>query len=275
MKKRIGIIGFGNMGSAIAEGLKNTYEVIVYDKDISKIKSLKKIKVASSNIDLVKNVDLVILAVKPQDFKSLLNEIKDYTKDKFVISIAAGIPIEFIKKYLNTEIVRVMPNLPLKVKKGVSCICPDSAVKKENLELAKKIFKRFGVVLVIKENLIDAATAISGSGPGFLYYMIKNKSKSEIKKYIKNIFIPIFIETAQKLGFDKKSAQILAKNTAEGSLIYLNKSKLSLSELINKVASKGGTTEAGLCVLSQNRGLDEAILKAYERAKELGMIWKE
>jgi len=275
MKKRIGIIGFGNMGSAIAEGLKNTYEVIVYDKDISKIKSLKKIKVASSNIDLVKNVDLVILAVKPQDFKSLLNEIKDYTKDKFVISIAAGIPIEFIKKYLNTEIVRVMPNLPLKVKKGVSCICPDSAVKKENLELAKKIFKRFGVVLVIKENLIDAATAISGSGPGFLYYMIKNKSKSEIKKYIKNIFIPIFIETAQKLGFDKKSAQILAKNTAEGSLIYLNKSKLSLSELINKVASKGGTTEAGLCVLSQNKGLDEAILKAYERAKELGMIWKE
>ena len=275
MKKRIGIIGFGNMGSAIAEGLKNTYEVIVYDKDISKIKSLKKIKVASSNIDLVKNVDLVILAVKPQDFKSLLNEIKDYTKDKFVISIAAGIPIEFIKKYLNTEIVRVMPNLPLKVKKGISCICPDSAVKKENLELAKKIFKKFGVVLVIKENLIDAATAISGSGPGFLYYMIKNKSKSEIKKYIKNIFIPIVIETAQKLGFDKKSAQILAKNTAEGSLIYLNKSKLSLSELINKVASKGGTTEAGLCVLSQNRGLDEAILKAYERAKELGRIWKE
>ena len=275
MKKRIGIIGFGNMGSAIAEGLKNTYEVIVYDKDISKIKSLKKIKVASSNIDLVKNVDLVILAVKPQDFKSLLNEIKDYTKDKFVISIAAGIPIEFIKKYLNTEIVRVMPNLPLKVKKGISCICPDSAVKKENLELAKKIFKRFGVVLVIKENLIDAATAISGSGPGFLYYMIKNKSKSEIKKYIKNIFIPIVIETAQKLGFDKKSAQILAKNTKEGSLIYLNKSKLSLSELINKVASKGGTTEAGLCVLSQNRGLDEAILKAYERAKELGRIWKE
>jgi len=275
MKKRIGIIGFGNMGSAIAEGLKNTYEVIVYDKDISKIKSLKKIKVASSNIDLVKNVDLVILAVKPQDFKSLLNEIKDYTKDKFVISIAAGIPIEFIKKYLNTEIVRVMPNLPLKVKKGVSCICPDSAVKKENLELAKKIFKKFGVVLVIKENLIDAATAISGSGPGFLYYMIKNKSKSEIKKYIKNIFIPIVIETAQKLGFDKKSAQILAKNTKEGSLIYLNKSKLSLSELINKVASKGGTTEAGLCVLSQNRGLDEAILKAYERAKELGRIWKE
>jgi pyrroline-5-carboxylate reductase len=105
--------------------------------------------------------------------------------------------------------------------------------------------------------------------------MIKNKSKSEIKKYIKNIFIPIVIETAQKLGFDKKSAQILAKNTKEGSLIYLNKSKLSLSELINKVASKGGTTEAGLCVLSQNRGLDEAILKAYERAKELGMIWKE
>lgn len=270
LRNKIGIIGYGNMGSAIGGRLKAKYEVWVFDKDKDKTERLSGINVADNTKDLINKVDAIILAVKPRDFDALLSEIKMSVNDKLVISIAAGISTFYIEKILgNIRVIRVMPNLPARIGKGVSCLCKGRFATAKDLKSGIKLFKFLGTTFIFREDMMNAVTAISGSGPGFWGYAVENKPEEEWKEYSKNVFIPKFSKAAEGLGFSGRDAKKLASVTTWASLVTVQVSHISPSELKRQVASKGGTTEAGLEVLEKGGSLDEAVRAAARRAKIL------
>lgn len=267
--KKIGIIGFGNMGSAIAERIKSKYSVFVFDIARNKTKGLKNIRVSDSINGLVNAVEAIILAVKPQDFEFVLRKIKNYVKDKLIISIAAGIASTDIERYLGrVRIVRVMPNLPVRIGKGMICLCKGKFANQKDLKFAVKLFKKIGRTQIINEDMMDEATAISGSGPGYFYSKMEDENKKEIKNFVHE-FTGVLTGTAQEIGFTYLVAKILAETTTEGSFAYLKATRLSPAEAKKQVASRGGTTEAGLEVLNKGGSLSKAVKAALRRAKEL------
>jgi pyrroline-5-carboxylate reductase len=136
INKKVGIIGFGNMGSAIAERIKSEYKVFVFDKDKERTTNLSGISVAENITDLLHKVDTVILAVKPQDIEALLKEIKDKVNNQLVISIAAGITTKYIEKILGmVRVIRVMPNIGVIVGKSIYYICKGEFAKEKDLKL--------------------------------------------------------------------------------------------------------------------------------------------
>lgn len=268
---RIGLIGLGNMGSAIAEEIKSKYQISVFDKDKNKTKNLSGIEINQSTIDLVEQVDTLILAVKPQDFDNLLDEIKGYVDRKLIVSIAAGISTSYLENKLSkAPVVRVMPNLPAKVAKGMICLCKGRYARKQDLFFVEELFRCLGETMLIDESLMDAATAVSGSGPGFFFALIQDMDNGEWEDYGLKVFIPKLTKAAQGLGFASKEAETLAVNTTQGSLALLDVTGLSPEKLRIQVTSKGGTTQAGLEVLQGNDDrLIEAVLAAKKRAGEL------
>jgi pyrroline-5-carboxylate reductase len=266
----IGIIGFGNMGSAIGNRIKSEYTVWAFDKDENKTDNLSGISVAGDLADLVNRVDAVILAVKPQDFDTLLTQIKQYIHGRLIISIAAGISTEYIENKLGeVRVIRVMPNLAAKIGKGMICLCKGSFATDNDLDFAKVIFDFMGATIIIKEKMMDAATAVSGSGPGFFYHLIQGRPNEEWGDYASKEFIPALSASAQRVGFNSGQAELLAKKTAEGSIALLKETGLSPEALRMQVASKGGTTEAGLKALQSINSLGRAVEAALKRAGEL------
>lgn len=271
MREKIGIIGFGNMGRAIGERLKEKYQIYVFDKDKNKTKNLSGLNVAVDVADLVKIAQTLILAVKPQDFDIVLDGIKDGVQDKLIISIAAGISSGYIEKRLGkARVIRAMPNLPIKVGKGMTCLSKGRYAFSEDFNFAKELFNYLGKTMSIEENLMHAATAISGSGPGFHSALLKDKKKEEWESYSKNVFIPKLSKAAQGLGFSTEQATVLASSTTQGNLALLSITGLDPETLCIQVTSKGGTTEAGLKALQDNdKNLEEAVKAAVERSAEL------
>lgn len=271
--RKIGIIGCGNMGFAIAERLKAHYQLWVFDKDKSKLENLKSIHTAKNNIDLVNKVDTVILAVKPQDFDAILSGIKNAVSDRLVISIAAGISTAYIKKILGkVRVIRVMPNMPAKIGQGLSCLCKGSFASDEDMSFSKELFERVGKSLIIDENMMNAATAVSGSGPGYYFDRVEyrlEEYKKNPEKFLKD-FNTELMKAAQNVGFSHQQAEFLAVTTGTASNVYLKEIKISPSEAKKQITSKRGTTEAGLEALHKTGGsLIEAVKAALKRAKEL------
>ena len=271
MIKRIGIIGYGNMGSAIAGWIKTEFQLFIFDKDKNKTANQSGIKVCASVRDLMNSVDAAILAVKPQDFDGLLNELKGYLKGKLVISIAAGVTTAHIEKLLGSaRVIRVMPNFPVKIKEGMTCICKGKLVGEEDLKFAEELFDRVGKTLVINENMMNAATAVSGSGPGFFCDLVEGKSLEQIKFFSEQYFIPYLTAAARNRGFSPQEAEILSVTTGAGAVQYLIKEGVTPAEVKKQVASQGGTTEAGLKELDHDiKNLENAVKAALRRAKEL------
>lgn len=272
MEKNIGIIGFGNMGQAIAERIKAKYKVWVFDKDKNKTHRLKDISIADSCIDLVNKVEVIILAVKPQDFDAVLSEIKSVIKDKLVISIAAGITTRYIENFLGeAKVIRVMPNIGVKIGKAESSLCKGKKAKGEDLGFAKGLFNCIGKTWVMKEEMINAATAISGSGPAYIYYdMEVNKiDPLSVPEGMKEEYIKRLKEAAKEVGFDSQVAMDLAVSTTGSSLQLAAITGISPAELKKQVTSKGGTTEAALKVLAEGASWAKAAQAAVKRAQEL------
>jgi pyrroline-5-carboxylate reductase len=270
MRKKIGIIGCGNMGSAIAGRLNARYAVYVFDQDPAKIRNLAGFNVCQNARDLIATVDTIILAVKPQDFDGALNEIKPLAKNKLVISIAAGITTGYIERFLESaRVIRTMPNMPAKIGKGMTVLCKGASATDEDLGFARQLFEYLGKTLIIDEEMLAAATAISGSGPGYFFDLVHSKDLGEIKGFAKKIFVPTFIKAAQSVGFTPEQAKLLAETTAAGSIDLLEETQAAPSELRNQVTSKGGTTEAGLEVLHSGGSLEDAVKAARERAIQL------
>ncbi len=276
MKERIGIIGYGNMGGAIAMQIKNDYKIFVFDKDKDKLTGLSDdIGIANDFVDLLNKVDVVILAVKPQDFEVVLNGIKGYIKSKLIISIAAGITIRYIKSIIDfARVVRAMPNIAVKTGNGVTCLSKGEFVSEDELDFAENLFDYLGETLRIEEKMMNAATAVSGSGPGFCYDMCESmgidaNNIDKFKRFVREKFIPLLKSAAQSVGFSPEETEFLAVNTGNGCISLLVGTKLSVSELKKQVTSKGGTTEAGLEVLHRGGSLEDAVKAAKKRAEEL------
>lgn len=258
------------MGSAIAERIKTKYLVYVFEKDGSKTQNLSGINVADTIEDLLNKVANIILAVKPQDFDVVLLQIKERVKSKLIISIAAGIPTGYIERKLGgVRVIRVMPNLAAKVGRGMICLCKGRYTYVGDLGFVREIFDYLGKTMPTEEDLMDAVTAVSGSGPGYFYDLIKNKKPEEWEDYAKKIFIPTLSAAAEKIGFSHEQAELLARATAEGSIALLKESGLSPQTLCSQVCSKGGTTEAGLAALHMTNSLEEAVKAALKQTEEL------
>ncbi|MFH0826666.1 MAG: pyrroline-5-carboxylate reductase [Candidatus Omnitrophota bacterium] len=270
--KRIGIIGCGNMGAAIAERIKSKYPVTVFDKDKDKSIHLSGISVAVDSVDLAKKADTLILAVKPQDFDAVLNEVKDRLKDKLVISIAAGITTGYIEKILGeVKVVRVMPNICAKIGESQTILCKGRFAEKKDLDFAKKLFDGIGKTWLMKEEMMDSATAIAGSGPAYIYYdmEINKYDYSNFPNQVRQDYIKRLTEAAKNVGFDSQSALELAENTTLSSLKLTAFSGSPPSELRRQVTSPGGTTEVAIKILMQGGSWAEAALAAKKRAEEL------
>ncbi len=264
--EKIGFIGTGNMGEALIRGIleNGVYkkdQIIVFDKIKEKLSSVSKrfgLKEANSNADLVKNSEVILICVKPQDMYDLLDEIKGCLKEsQLLVSIAAGIPTDAIIDKIGKQIptVRVMPNTPALVQKGISGISYGRNIKEMHKKIVRKIFGAVGEIIEVEEELIDAITAVSGSGPGYVF---------RIMEYM--------VEAAMRIGIGEEDAKKLVIQTFLGSAYLAKESGRSISELRKMVTSPKGTTEAGLSVF-EKEGLRDiishAIEEAYKRAKQI------
>ncbi|MCF7870113.1 MAG: pyrroline-5-carboxylate reductase [Candidatus Omnitrophica bacterium] len=262
MKKniKIGVIGFGNMGSASAEAISaaDGYQVLIYDQKKAKTRRAKGFQKAKNIEEIIRSCQILILTIKPQDLDQFLRKNQNLIiKNKpLLVSFLAGVAIKTIEAELaKVKVVRVMPNLAIKVKEGLTFIAAGSLATKNDLKLVKDIFSLMGEVIEGKEMLIDKITALSGSGPGFIYY-----------------FMESFYKTAIKMGFKKKEAKKIVAQTFKGASLLASDSNKDFFKLLSSVASPGGTTEAGISFFNQaklSKKVSQGIYKAHNRAKKI------
>lgn len=264
-KLKIGIIGAGVMGEAcmrqlINAGLAAPHNVMVSDPSATRLCVLKKqygVATSTRNADIFECSNLVILAVKPQSVREVCASIKGQARTQLFISIMAGVPIAFLQKQLDTKkVVRCMPNTPAQIGQGMIVWYAPRTIKKTEKVLAEKIFSTLGKTLEVRtEDMIDKATAVSGSGPAYLFYLAE-----------------CLVDAAYALGFDHKSAELLVRETLSGSSLLLKHSAEDPKILRERVTSKGGTTAAAFGVIESSAMRTvwkKALQAAWQRARQL------
>lgn len=268
MKKqfKLGIIGCGFMANSIIKGICESEfvrnrKIIVSDMAHDKLDAAADeygINVTDDNKYLAENSEYILLAVKPQNFAAVAEEIKGVNPEK-VISIMAGVKKSVIKNTLGVGLIKVarcMPNLPCSVGCGMMGVdMSDYDKNRDDIDFIYGLFSCLGSVLSISEEKLDAVTGISGSGPAYAF-----------------IFIDSLIDAGVKQGLTKDEAQLLAMQTVLGSCQLLLETEKPLSELIMNVCSKGGTTIEAVKVFEENnfRGIiSDAVAACVKRSKEL------
>lgn len=265
VNKKIAFMGAGNMAEALINGFiksslvpcRNICASDINTKRLSYIKKKFKIGIKDS-VDAVKSSDIIFLAVKPKDVGTLLEQIKDQiTSHKLIISIAAGITTKYIEKVLGKKaaVIRTMPNTPALVGAGAISVCGGRYAGKKDIETAVKLFSSSGTVVVLKESKIDAVTAVSGSGPAYVFYLAQAMEQAGVN-----------------IGLPKDIARKLTYKTIFGAGKMLTELSDDAENLRKKVTSPGGTTEAAINSMSKDKFLDiviEAVKKAEKKAKEL------
>ncbi|MBL8029399.1 MAG: pyrroline-5-carboxylate reductase [Fibrobacteres bacterium] len=246
------IIGCGNMGGALALGLKKGLfdRVLFYDIETSKASSLAA-KTGGESVltlkDALIEADVVLLAVKPQSFPKLMAEAAScFRNNQIVVSIMAGVTIKSIAALIpvKTDIVRAMPNTPALVGEGLTAICGAS---EQAMGTAESLFSGVGRVMRTTENSMDSVTAISGSGPAYLFY-----------------YAEAMLKAAAAQGFNREDSNTLVYQTIKGAVKLLLDSGEEPELLRKKVTSPGGVTEAAVAELKDN-GFEELIAKAIDR----------
>jgi pyrroline-5-carboxylate reductase len=254
-------IGGGNMGEALVAGLLASKqwkpaEITVTDKRpdaLAQLKKKYKIQISDDNKKAVAKATVILLAVKPQQIRPVLEEIGPLLRTRqLVLSIAAGIPCALIEQFLspNVPVIRVMPNTPALVRAGAAGIAPGKWAKPAQLKIAEQILSTVGKVVRVSEKDMDAVTAVSGSGPAYVFYI------AEAMK-----------DAALALGLTAETADVLVRQTILGAGQLLASSAEEPQELRRRVTSPGGTTEAALQVLEEGQ-LKSLFVKALRRAAE-------
>lgn len=225
-------------------------------KRLKEARAKLKVNTISCNHELAAQCDVVILAVKPQNVREVLEGMGSSLKGKFLISVCAGISTASLEKVLGkVAVVRAMPNMPAQVSQAVTAISAGKYAKAKHKKQACSILSCIGEVVEVKEKFMDAVTAVSGSGPAYFFYLVEN-----------------LIDAAKELGIPAHVAQKLAVKTALGSAELMNQSKLSPKALRKQVTSKGGTTEAAFSVFKKaklNNLLVCGVKAAAKRSKQL------
>lgn len=261
------VIGAGNMGLTYSEGMSKSplvgsHKLQIYDIDQKKTASLRKephFDVYDRLEDCLPKADIVFIVVKPSHIEDLFKNMKAHINDQqLFVSLMAGVTINTIQNLVGAKkVVRAMPNLPAKVGKGVTSYTESSDVSKLELIIVRSLLDTTGTSIhVDTEKFIDASTGISGSGPAYVFY-----------------FMQAILEAALKMGFSNYDARVLVTNTFEGAVELLNQSDLTPQQWIERVASKGGTTQAALDSMEANNVkqlIQDATYAAFNRAMELG-----
>lgn len=278
LNKKTGFIGAGNMAEAIIGAITRTGVIpssMVYASDVNaeRLNILKKtysILGAADNIKLFSICDIIVLAVKPQQMADVLQQLtgqKEYNvpRRKLVISIAAGVPLDKLENLLysplskgekeNLPIIRVMPNTPALVLAGMSGMTPNRHALPDDINAARTILEAMGKVIEFKEDDLDAVTALSGSGPAYLFYLAES-----------------MIQAGINMGLDPYDASILTSTTLKGAVTLMEEMNEPPELLRRRVTSPGGTTEEAFRVLEKKKvkeAIAEAIAAAARRSKEL------
>ncbi|MBI4355138.1 MAG: pyrroline-5-carboxylate reductase [Candidatus Omnitrophica bacterium] len=264
----MGLVGAGNMGEALLRALTGQrLRLIVAETSAAKRTALSRqygsrIELVTTAAQAATEAPVVILAVKPQDAPKALQEIRKAWEaqpkgHRLIISIAAGLSTAYIEGQVpgKTAVVRVMPNLAAKVGKAISAIVGGKWAVDADLRIAKRCFTTVGEVVEAPESAMDAVTAVSGSGPAYFF-----------------LLAAALAEAGVKVGLTKAIAEQLARQTAIGAAALLARTAEPAATLVKQVASKGGTTEAALKVLTKKQWqaiFIEAVKAAHKRAKEL------
>ena len=277
-QKTIGFIGAGKMCNAMLESffrasMITPEQVIVSDKNRENLLLIKKkfgIDAVTDNKEVASRAKILFLSVKPQDMPHLLNEISsEVHKNQLVVSIAAGVPLEKISSKLDAKVAgearfspiiskkvaRVMPNTPFMVGEGMAAVAFSKNFTAHEKKRVKRLLEAAGKCIELDEKHFDAVTAVSGSGPAFYAVMVE-----------------AMIDAGIKQGLDRKHAELLALQTMHGTARLMLEKNISPQELVGMVASKGGTTEAGLKHLlssSFKADVQKTIAAAAKRSKEL------
>ena len=257
------------MGLTFAKSFLKTHIVtsenmLILEKSMKKAEELKKLNIGTVHGqagNYIKDVDLIILAVKPQDTESLFSTIREFIDPQQVIlSIMAGVKITTISSQLGTDkIIRAMPNLPAQIGVGMTVFTSSESVTRIELVMVQNLLNSTGKTIYKGgEEMIDAATAISGSGPAYIFY-----------------YMQALIDSAKSMGFTQAESELLTYQTFRGAVDLFNKFDYSCEEWISKVSSKGGTTEAAFTKLDDQHVSEKfqiAIKQALIRAQELSEL---
>ncbi len=255
---KLGVIGLGRMGAGIVEAiidkkLLKPEEITAYDPNLHHCEAFSKrgVVIASSNRKVVQTSSIVLLAVKPQKAPDVLGDIQAHAAGTCFISIMAGITSGYIKSRLpdTTYVIPVMPNTPLIVGKAATVIAKPSDVPLDFYRAVVSIFSAVGDVIFVDEEYINATIPLAGSSPAFFYRMA-----AQMLRY------------AEQVEIDSVVAIRLITQSMEGAAAMLRESGASPEDLINQVASPGGTTMAALTQLDIH-GFDEALHKAFVACK--------
>jgi len=263
---RIAFIGGGNMGRAMIsailnEGLTSPQSIVISDKKPELLTQLRqdfKVFITEDNLEAASRGNIVVLAIKPQNLDEVMAEIKGKLNiSQLVLSIIAGRSIATLQQGLEHDaIIRAMPNTPAHIGKGITVWTATEGVTQEQKEKAHAILKATGKELyVADENFIDMSTAISGSGPAYVF-----------------LFMESLIDAAVDIGLPPDTARQLVLQTLAGSVEFTAKSDMELAQLIQMVTSPGGTTAESLKVFENGKFKEliaQAVNAAYRRAKQL------
>jgi pyrroline-5-carboxylate reductase len=261
------VIGGGNMGLTYAQAFLRSHvttkeQMMILEHLPEKAAQLKALNLGEIYLDskeCLKKADVVILAVKPQDSPLLFAAIRpNVDKGQVFLSIMAGVKIETIQQALGIQkVIRAMPNLPAQIGQGMTAFTATDDVTRLELAMIQNLLATTGkAVYVNNESMIDATTAISGSGPAYVYY-----------------FMDAMMQAAKQMGFSSSEAELLVVQTFTGAVDLYNKSNFSCEEWIKRVASRGGTTEAALNSFKINtlhQDIIDGAVAALNRAVELG-----
>ena len=260
-KMKIGFIGAGKMAEGILHAIADKSAVIMAESNPERAKEMSGkhgVKVVPDAKEVVKASGIIFLSVRPQDVDAVAADLKGMLKSsQTLVSIVAGKKLASLRKAFGAGagLVRVMPNLALRANAGMCAICASPKADKAALAAVEKILGAAGATVMLKEKDFDAVTALSGSGPAYFAYMASAMA-----------------EGGKKLGLKADVAKLLALQTMYGTAKFLLESQMPLDPFIAGVATKGGTTAAGMEVLSPSRFKEivaETLAKAAGRSKEL------
>jgi pyrroline-5-carboxylate reductase len=264
--KRVGFVGGGNIGEALVRGLTKTgllagAQLMVADVRKDRLEELEGrygLRTTTDNATLVRSVDVAILAVKPQILREVLEEIAPETPGKLLISVAAGVSTGTIRRHLppGTRLIRVMPNTPALVLEAATALARATGLREGDLETAREIFEAVGKVVVLDEEMMDAVTGLSGSGPAYIAVVVEALADGGVK-----------------VGLDRRTAMTLAMQTVLGAARLLIETGIHPGQLKDMVSSPGGTTIAGIHTIEAGglrRTLIDAVERATQRSRELG-----
>ncbi len=250
----VAVLGAGKIGEAVARSLADSpmvSSVVVTKRNISTLKSMPKgkVEITSDNRQAARKADLIIIAVKAGDAKQLLNEISPFTSKKIVISLMAAITIKRLQDALpQAKIVRSMPNIAATIKEAITAYSPGSNLTQGELERVRSVLSCFGDSIEVPESMMNAVTALSGSGPAYIAVLIE-----------------AMVSAGLKVGIPRDVAFKLVTKTLTGTADLLSLSKMHPAELRDSVTTPAGTTIAGIYELEKG-SLRTSIMNAVDAA---------